>query len=103
MYWRAPTSLPPDQEQSMADPMDKAEKAFKKEERRREGVKNMADYEQAAIAERKKTARLRELRLAHEAQQAQAEAAAATAKPAAKKKSVKKAGKSTVPAAENAQ
>jgi hypothetical protein len=42
----------------MADPMDKAEKAFKKEEQRREGKKNLADYEQAAIVEQKKTERL---------------------------------------------
>lgn len=75
------------------DPMDKAEKAFKKEEQRREGVKNLADYQQAAIAEEKKTARLRALRLAHEAQQAEADAAAAAAAPVAKKKPAKKTAK----------
>ena len=70
----------------MANPMDKAAAAFKKEEQRREGAKNMADYQQAAIAEEKKTARLRALRLAHEAKQAEADAAAAADTPAPKKK-----------------
>jgi hypothetical protein len=83
----------------MANPMDKAERAFKKEEQRREGVKNVGDYQQAVIAEEKKTARLRALRLAHEAQQAEADAAAAAAKPAAKKKSAKKAKKAAAPSA----
>ncbi len=80
----------------MANPMDKAERAFKKEEQRREGVKNMADHQQAAIAEEKKTARLRALRLAHEAQQAEL---AAAAPPAKKKKPAKKA-KTAAPAAD---
>jgi len=85
----------------MANPMDKAERAFKKEEQRREGVKNMADHQQAAIAEEKKTARLRALRLAHEAQQAEADAAAAAAAPA-KKKPAKKAKKAAAPVADGA-
>jgi hypothetical protein len=84
----------------MADPMDKAEKAFKKEEQRREGKKNLADYEQAAIVEQKKTERLRALRLAHEAQQAEADAAAAAAEPAPKKKAAKKAKKVAAPVAD---
>jgi hypothetical protein len=82
----------------MANPMDKAERAFKKEEQRREGVKNMADYQQATAAEEKKTARLRALRLAHEAQQAEADAVAAAAAP--KKKAAKKAKKAAAPVAD---
>lgn len=71
------------------NPMDKAEKAFKKEEQRREGAKNLAAYQQAEIEQQKKTERLRALRLAHEAEQAAAEAekpkAAPKKKPARKK------------------
>lgn len=80
----------------MANPMDKAAAAFKKEEQRREGAKNMADYQQAAIAEEKKTARLRALRLEHEAKQAEAGAAAAAAAPAPKKKSPRKTAQKLV-------
>lgn len=79
----------------MADPMDKAERAFKKEEQRREGKKNLADYEQAAIAEEKKTARLRALRLAHEAQQAEAKAAEDAASPIKSPRKRKPAKKKT--------
>ncbi|HEX5778039.1 MAG TPA: transcriptional regulator [Xanthobacteraceae bacterium] len=72
-----------------SNPMDKAAAAFKKEEQRREGAKNMAEFQAAQLAEQKKIERLRALRLAHEAQQAEIEAAAPAAKPkaAAKKKS----------------
>ena len=72
-----------------SNPMDKAAAAFKKEEQRREGAKNMAEIQAAQMAEQKKIERLRALRLAHEAQQAEAEAAAPAAKPkaAANKKS----------------
>jgi hypothetical protein len=70
----------------MADLMDKAAKAFKKEEQRREGVKNMAEFQQAQIAVEKKTERLRAMRLAHEAQMAEAELAAQAAKPKSKSK-----------------
>ena len=45
-----------------------AEKRFKHEERARDGRKAMAEYEMQARATREKTARLKELRLAKEAQ-----------------------------------
>ncbi len=45
---------------------DRAEASFKKEQRAREGVKAMAEYEAAGIAVRAKTARLKALRLAKE-------------------------------------
>lgn len=80
----------------MANPMDKAAAAFKKEEQRREGAKNMADYQQAAIAEEQKTARLRALRLAHEAKQAEADAAAVADTPAPKKKPARKTARKLV-------
>lgn len=51
-------------------PSSPAERAAKKEEQRREGEKNMAEYRAAKIAEEKKTERLRALRLAHEAKEA---------------------------------
>lgn len=66
-----------------SDPMNKAEKAFKREEQRREGARNLADYQQAQAAAEKKTERLRALRLAHEAELAKAAAYA----PAKKTKS----------------
>ena len=53
-----------------SNPMDKAAAAFKKEEQRREGAKNMAEIQAAQMAEQKKIERLRALRLAHEAQPA---------------------------------
>jgi hypothetical protein len=74
--------------------MEKAERAFKKEEQRREGAKNMSDYEQSLAAEQKKTERLRAMRLAHETQQAEAQADVSAAKPKAasrKKSATKKA------------
>ncbi len=77
----------------MADPMDKAERAFKKEGQRREGAKNLAEYQQNEINQQKKTARLRALRLAHEAKQAEIEAAEAAANPTPKKTSRKKPAK----------
>lgn len=46
----------------------RAEKSFKKEERARDGRAAMTEYEAQAFATRKKTARLKELRLAKEAQ-----------------------------------
>jgi hypothetical protein len=45
-----------------------AEKRFKQEERARDGRKAMIEYEAEAVATRKKTARLKALRLAKEAQ-----------------------------------
>jgi hypothetical protein len=46
----------------------RAEKSFKQEERARDARNAMAEYEAQAIAIRKKTARLKALRLAKEAQ-----------------------------------
>lgn len=76
-----------------SNPMDKAAAAFKKEEQRREGAKNLAEIQAAQMAEQKKIERLRALRLAHEAQLAEAEAAAPApkAKPPSRKKAVEKA------------
>jgi hypothetical protein len=45
-----------------------AERIFKKEERARDGSAAMIEYQTDAIATREKTARLKELRLAKEAQ-----------------------------------
>jgi len=49
-------------------PQDKAERLFKKVKQQAEGEIAMAEYEARARAEREKTARLRALRLAREAQ-----------------------------------
>jgi hypothetical protein len=46
----------------------RAERIFKKEERARDGSAAMIEYQAEAIATREKTARLKELRLAREAQ-----------------------------------
>jgi hypothetical protein len=46
----------------------RAEKSFSKEERARDARKAMTEYEAQAIATRKKTAHLKALRLAKEAQ-----------------------------------
>jgi hypothetical protein len=46
----------------------RAEKAFKQEERERDGKAAMAQYEAGAVAVREKTARLKALRLAKQAQ-----------------------------------
>jgi len=68
---------------------EKAEASFKRREiQAREGVAAMAEYEAGKIAERQKTARLRELRLAKEEQDRQA---AAEAKPVKTKAAAKKA------------
>ena len=53
--------------------LQRAEKRFKQEERARDGQKAMIEYEIQARATREKTARLKALRLAKEAQ-AQTEA-----------------------------
>ena len=74
----------------MADDPKKnaANKEFKKARQAEEGRRAMLDYENAAIANRAKTARLRALRLARDAQEA---AAAAAAPPVpVKKKAAKK-------------
>ena len=52
---------------------DRAEASFKKEQKAREGMKAMAEYEAARAAVRAKTARLRALRLAKEAAELEAE------------------------------
>ena len=49
-------------------PRQQAEKRFKQEERARDGRKAMTEYEAEARATREKTARLKALRLAKEAQ-----------------------------------
>jgi hypothetical protein len=46
----------------------RAERNFKREERAQDGRKAMIEYEAQAVATRKKTARLKALRLAKEAQ-----------------------------------
>jgi hypothetical protein len=47
---------------------ERAERSFKKEERAQDARKAMTEYERQAIATREKTAHLKELRLAKEAQ-----------------------------------
>jgi hypothetical protein len=64
----------------------------KKELQAREASKAMAEYEAASRAMIEKTAKLRSLRLAREAAEAEARAAKSVAKPAAKTKKVKVAG-----------
>jgi hypothetical protein len=49
-------------------PRQRAEKSFKKEERARDGRMAMGEYEAQAIATREKTAHLKALRLAKEAE-----------------------------------
>ena len=63
-----------------------ANSQFRKLRQAEDGKRAMLDYENAATAMRTKTARLRELRLAREAEEAAAEAAA----PPVKKKAAKK-------------
>jgi hypothetical protein len=46
----------------------RAERSFKKEERAQDARKAMTEYERQALATREKTARLKELRLAREAE-----------------------------------
>jgi len=53
---------------------DRAEASFKrKEQRARDGAKAMAEYEAAGVALRKKTARLKALRLAKEGAELEAQ------------------------------
>jgi len=63
-----------------------ANREFRKARQAEDGKRALLDYENAAIASRAKTARLRALRLARDAE----EAAAAAAAPSAQKKSRKK-------------
>jgi hypothetical protein len=60
-----------------------------KEKRERAGIKAMSQHEADAQLLREKTARLRELRLAHEAANAAASGAAVAGRPAVKKKARK--------------
>jgi hypothetical protein len=80
-----------------SNPIDKAAAAFKKEEMRREGEKNLAAYRQAQIDEQRKIERLRTLRLAHEAGIAASQSELIDgdepARPAKKKKPAKKTAK----------
>lgn len=64
-----------------------ANKEFRRARQTEDGKRAMLDYENAAIATRAKTARLKALRLARDAEIA---AAAATAAPPKKKKAAKK-------------
>ncbi|HEY0222994.1 MAG TPA: hypothetical protein VGC38_00600 [Pseudolabrys sp.] len=75
----------------MADDSKKnaANNQFRKLRQAEEGKRAMTEYENNAIASRAKTARLRELRLARDAEVAAALAAAPPA-PAKKKKAAKK-------------
>lgn len=79
-------------EAALADDPKKhaANKEFKKARQAEDGKRAMTDYENAAVASRAKTARLKALRLARDAE----EAAAALAPPAPPKK--KKAKKKEV-------
>ncbi|HEY1310463.1 MAG TPA: transcriptional regulator [Pseudolabrys sp.] len=74
----------------MADNANKtaANSQFRKLRQAEDGKRAMLDYENSATAMRTKTARLRALRLARDAEEA---AAAAAAPPPVKKKAVKKA------------
>ena len=65
---------------------DEAQKQFAKVQRAEDGKKAMSDYEAEGAAMRAKTARLRALRLARDAEQA---AAAPPPAPAKKKKAAK--------------
>lgn len=75
----------------MADDPKKnaANKEFKKARQAEDGKRAMTEYENAAVASRAKTARLKALRLARDAELAAAAAAAPPA-PAKKKKAAKK-------------
>ncbi len=66
-----------------------ANNQFRKLRQAEEGKRAMTEYENAAIANRAKTARLKALRLARDAQEA-AELAANPPPPAKKKKTAKK-------------
>jgi len=79
----------PDSEAALADNdanKTAANREFRKARQAEDGKRAMIDYENAAIAMRAKTEKLRALRLARDAEQAAAEAA----KPAPEKKAKKK-------------
>jgi len=64
-----------------------ANREFRKARQAEDGKRALVDYENAAVAMRAKTAKLKALRLARDAEEA---AAAAAAPPVAKKKAKKK-------------
>ena len=76
----------------MADDPKKnaANKEFKKARQAEDGKRAMTEYENSAIASRAKTARLKALRLARDAQDAAAAAAAPPPAPKKKKAAKKK-------------
>jgi len=78
-------------EAALADDPKKhaANKEFKKARQAEEGKRAMTEYENSAIASRAKTARLKALRLARDAEEAAA-AALVPPKPVKKKKAAKK-------------
>jgi hypothetical protein len=63
----------------MSSDRQRAETIIKKEERARDGAAAMIEYQAKAIATREKTARLKTLRLAKEAQAAELKIETATA------------------------
>jgi hypothetical protein len=72
---------------------DDASVQLKKAQKAEDGRKAMSEYEAEGVAMRAKTARLRALRLARDAAEAQAEAAAPAKKPAKAKRAAKAAAK----------
>ena len=75
-------------ENTLANPAKTAEAdaQFKKSQREQDGKKAMAEYEAEGLAMRAKTAKLKALRLARDAEQAAATASAPAKKPAKKAK-----------------
>jgi hypothetical protein len=66
---------------------ERAEASFRKKEKQlEEGQKAWAEYEASALAVREKTARLRALRLAHEARQSEQSSPPKTASAPARRK-----------------
>ena len=79
-------------EAALADDPKKhaANKEFKKARQAEEGKRAMTEYENTAVANRAKTARLKALRLARDAEEAAIAAAAPPPPPPKKKKAAKK-------------
>lgn len=73
---------------------DDATIQLKKLQKAEDGKKAMSEYEAEGVAMRAKTARLRELRLARDAAEAQAQASAPAKKPAKAKRAAKAPAKS---------
>jgi hypothetical protein len=100
MRWRHkpclhPSSLPPppSEDRSLADStkVDRAQVQFKKLQRAEEGKAALSSYEAERAAERAKTARLKALRLARDAELGKAPAAAVPAKSNAKTRTAARA------------